>query len=307
MITQKHTKFNCCSECQGPLIQTESHYVCSVCGLEDTPVYTQSYKHLTHTNQVIDELGSVIRVNMKANKSKIVYIRLSQLQEQTNRIKNRKQNSLIQFRDICRLLQISNETQVQVETLFQQYQTQIAISQLNWLIGALYLQLRINKEIISLKELTQTSQKYNYYQTKSKILKYASTVKQQTNLKTSRFYPKDYLPKHLGFLSTNSILRQRVCKFIKKPQLKNYLYELQVLAQYYIDSIYNKNRGYNPEVFALACLIVADQTIAKSSQTLFYKKPSKRGLLTQLLCSQVFNIKEFTLREHVLYHVRPFI
>ncbi len=323
-----------CSECGGNLIQTESDIVCVDCGLVANQIYEKSAVHLIksegsfgnqyasvsekpsgiktlgtyvgsyHKKYLADTKGTLLRIPAKRQ-----YRRLKSLNDIYLHFNGRQR----EYRGyhfltrICSGLQITETTKADALFLFQRVHSHLnkEIKLTHMIMGSLYLAIRSRKENIELARLVCASQNQGYLIHGKSILKAASLIRQYAKVRISHVKSEEYLNNIISRLQRDPEVLKRMNRKITDQY--EYFHCLRLEAKKLLLNFPLTERGgRNPFILAASIIIAADILLARQiCYQHCYRRPSRRGILTQKYMSELLNIAEFTLREHFLLLAKP--
>jgi transcription initiation factor TFIIIB Brf1 subunit/transcription initiation factor TFIIB len=324
-----------CSDCGGPLVQTESDIVCRNCGLVVNQIYEKPaiqlittdrtygrhYASISERPSTMKSLGSYFgayRKNLhtdgRGNRLKISARRQFRRLKPVNDIYLHFEGRQREFRGyqflttICSVLQITDAAKADALFLIQRVQSHLRgdVKLLSLIMGALYLAIRARRENIELARLVTTAQQRDYLIQGKEIIKAASLIRKHAKVRVSHVKSEEYLGVIISRLERDPVIRKHLSKkiIVKK---NDYFHSLKLCAKVLLRNFPSVERGgRNPFILATAILVAADILLARHHMFPHcYKQASRRGIFTQKHLAQVLNIAEFTLREHYLELAKP--
>ena len=324
-----------CSDCGGPLIQTESDIVCKNCGLVADKIYEKpalqliktdrsygsTYASISKRPSTMKSLGSYIGAYRK---NLLTDIQGSQLKipakRQFKRLKplndiylhfdgrQREYRGHSFLTTICSILQITDAAKADALYLFQSVHShlrgELKLSSL--IMGSLYLAIRSRKENIELARLVAAAQNRGYFIHGKDIVRAASLIRQHAKIRVSHVKSEEYLGNIIGRLERDPEILKKVQKKIRAKKSEYFQY-LKLCARELLKNFPKTDRGgRNPFILAVAIIVAADVMLARQKIVpRCYKRKSRRGIITQKQAALILNLAEFTLREHYLELAKP--
>lgn len=323
-----------CPECQGKLVTSRSDLVCSECGLVIDKIYqhglysisNSEYNKTTNSKQYVsigkkiesvDGLGSYIGFfrsryfydnNRKPlpPKNQILFQRLKKTYDFKARIKNRETDYRILsiLNKITSYLKLQKEVQERAAYIYQKIKSSEKKIRNHVSLIAFCLFIAIRKfsqnAPINIREIVDIFQEMGHRVSPRMILRNGTFYKKYLNSNCEPHKSEDYFGRLLNGISNLEGFQSRLERkgFIMsvaqyKIQLTRTLYELSRKLTPQIRG------GRNPFILAGAMIYSADKILAK--------RTGNKPVLTQKLTSKATGIAEYSIRDHYVSLLKPFL